>query len=65
MVSAPSDVIYTPPETPFLAAAKARGNVIVNGLGVLLHQARPAFKTWFTVMPEITQGLRDAIMATF
>lgn len=60
-----SDLIYTPPETPFLAAAKARGNVTVNGLGMLLHQARPAFKAWFGVMPEITQGLRDAVMATF
>ena len=60
-----SDLIYTPPETPFLAAAKARGNVTVNGIGMLLHQARPAFKAWFGVMPEITQGLRDAVMATF
>ena len=60
-----SDLIYTPPETPFLAAARARGNVTVNGIGMLLHQARPAFKAWFGVMPEITQGLRDAVMATF
>jgi shikimate dehydrogenase len=60
-----SDIIYTPPETPFLAAARARGNVTVNGIGMLLHQARPAFKAWFGVMPEITQGLRDAVMATF
>ena len=60
-----SDLIYVPPETPFLAAAKARGNVTVNGLGMLLHQARPAFQAWFGVMPEITPDLRAAIMATF
>ncbi len=60
-----SDLIYVPPETPFLAAAKARGNVTVNGLGMLLHQARPAFKAWFGVMPEITPDLRATIMATF
>ena len=60
-----SDLIYTPPETPFLAAARARGNVTVNGLGMLLHQARPAFEAWFGVMPEITPDLRAAIMATF
>jgi shikimate dehydrogenase len=60
-----SDLIYTPPETAFLAAARARGNVTVNGLGMLLHQARPAFKAWFGVMPEITSDLRAAIMATF
>ena len=60
-----SDLIYVPPETPFLAAARARGNVTVNGLGMLLHQARPAFKAWFGVMPEITPDLRATIMATF
>jgi shikimate dehydrogenase len=60
-----SDLIYVPPETPFLTAAKARGNVIINGLGMLLHQARPAFQAWFGIMPEITSDLRTSIMATF
>jgi shikimate dehydrogenase len=60
-----SDLIYVPPETPFLTAAKARGNVTINGLGMLLHQARPAFQAWFGIMPEITTDLRAAIMATF
>jgi len=59
------DLIYIPPETPLLAAARARGNVTVNGLGLLLNQARPAFKAWFGVMPEITPALRQAIAATF
>jgi shikimate dehydrogenase len=59
------DLIYTPPETPLLAAARARGNVTVNGLGLLLNQARPAFNAWFGVMPEITPGLLRAIAATF
>ena len=59
------DLIYIPPETPLLAAARARGNVTVNGLGLLLNQARPAFNAWFGVMPEITPALRDAIAATF
>ena len=52
------DLIYVPPETPLLAAARARGNVTVNGLGLLLNQARPAFNAWFGVMPEITPALR-------
>jgi shikimate dehydrogenase len=60
-----SDLIYVPPETSFLAAAKARGNVTINGLGMLLHQARPAFQAWFGVLPEITSDLRAKIMATF
>jgi len=60
-----SDVIYIPMETPLLAAARQRGNPTVNGLGMLLNQARPAFKAWFGVMPEITPELRRAIEATF
>jgi shikimate dehydrogenase len=60
-----SDLIYVPPETPFLAAAKMCGNVTINGLGMLLHQARPAFHSWFGMMPEITPDLRATIMATF
>ncbi len=59
-----SDVIYVPLETPLLAAAKARGNPTVNGLGMLLNQARPAFAAWFGVMPELTPELRAAIEAT-
>lgn len=59
------DLIYLPPQTPLLAAARQRGNVTVNGLGLLLHQARPAFHAWFGVMPEITPALKQAIAATF
>ncbi len=59
------DLIYTPPETPLLAAARARGNLTVNGLGLLLNQARPAFQAWFGVLPEITPGLLQAVAATF
>ena len=59
------DLIYVPPETPFLAAARARGNVTVNGLGLLLNQARPAFNAWFGVMPQITPELLQAIAKTF
>jgi shikimate dehydrogenase len=59
------DLIYTPPETPLLAAARARGNLTVNGLGLLLNQARPAFNAWFGVMPKVTPELVKAIEATF
>jgi len=60
-----SDAIYIPMETPLLAQARLRGHQTVNGLGMLLNQARPAFKAWFGVMPEITPELRAAILATF
>ncbi len=59
-----SDIIYIPRETALLAAARRRGNPTVNGLGMLLHQARPAFRAWFGVMPEVTPELRAMIEAT-
>ncbi len=59
------DLIYIPPETPLLAAARVRGNMTVNGLGLLLNQARPAFQAWYGVLPDITPALLRAIQATF
>jgi len=59
-----SDLVYVPLETALLAAARARGNQIVGGLGMLLHQARPAFHAWFGVMPQVTPELRRRIVAT-
>jgi len=53
-----ADIIYTPLETPFLAAARQRGNPTVNGLGMLLHQGRPAWKAWFGIEPVVTAELR-------
>ncbi len=59
-----ADIVYIPRETPLLAAARARGNRTVNGLGMLLHQARPAFRSWFGIMPDVTPELRASIEAT-
>ena len=56
-----SDIIYIPKETPLLAEARMRGNRTVNGLGMLLNQARPAFKAWFGVEPKVTPELRAMI----
>jgi shikimate dehydrogenase len=53
-----ADIIYIPLETPFLAAARARGNPTVNGLGMLLHQGRPAWQAWFGIEPQVTPELR-------
>ena len=60
-----SDIVYVPLETPLLAAARARGNIGVDGLGMLLHQARPAFAAWFGVDPVVDDGLRAAVLETF
>jgi shikimate dehydrogenase len=59
-----SDIVYIPRETALLAAARKRGNPAVNGLGMLLHQARPAFRAWFGIMPDVTPELRAMIEAT-
>ena len=56
-----SDIVYTPLETPFLKAARQRGNPTINGLGMLLHQARPAWQRWFDITPEVTADLRRMI----
>lgn len=53
-----ADIIYIPLETPFLAAARARGNPTLNGVGMLLHQGPPAWKRWFGVEPQVTPDLR-------
>ncbi len=58
-----TDIVYAPLETPLLAAAGRRGNPVVDGLGMLLHQARPGFAAWFGVMPEVTPGLRAHVLA--
>ncbi len=60
-----SDIIYVPLETPLLEAARLRGHMTVNGLGMLLNQARPAFAAWFGVEPAITAGLVTKVLATF
>jgi shikimate dehydrogenase len=59
-----SDAVYIPLETPLLKQARLRGNPTVNGLGMLLHQARPAFHAWFGVMPEVTPELYEKIIKT-
>ena len=56
------DIVYVPLETPLLAAARARGNPAVDGLGMLLHQARPGFAAWFGVEPQVTPALRDFVL---
>ena len=60
-----SDIVYTPLQTDLLLRAQARGHSVVNGLGMLLHQARPGFHAWFGVMPEVTPALWQKVMATF
>ena len=59
-----NDIVYVPLETQLLADARARGNPVVDGLGMLIHQARPAFRDWFGIMPEVTPAVRRMMEAT-
>jgi shikimate dehydrogenase len=59
-----ADIVYSPLETELLAAARARGNRVVDGLGMLLHQAVPGFERWFGVRPEVTPELRAHVAAS-
>jgi shikimate dehydrogenase len=58
-----TDIVYTPLVTALLAVARARGNPVVDGLGMLLHQARPGFRAWFGVDPAVDHDLRATVLA--
>jgi shikimate dehydrogenase len=58
-----TDLVYSPLETALLSSARARGNATVDGLGMLLHQARPGFAAWFGREPEVDEALRRAVLA--
>ena len=58
-----TDVVYAPLRTPLLEAAASRGNVTVDGLGMLLHQGRPGFAAWFGRDPAVTDALRAHVLA--
>ena len=58
------DIVYVPLATPLLKAAADRGHRVVDGLGMLLHQARPGFAAWFGQTPEVTADLRAHVLAT-
>lgn len=56
------DIVYVPLLTELLKSAQARGNPIVDGIGMLLHQARPGFAAWFGREPEVTPELRSFVL---
>ena len=58
-----NDIVYVPLVTPLVAAARARGHRAIDGLDMLLHQARPGFAAWFGVEPEVTAELRRFVLA--
>ena len=57
-----NDLVYTPLQTDMLRSAAEAGFSVVDGLGMLLHQAAPGFERWFGVRPEIDEELRKAML---
>lgn len=57
-----TDLVYAPLKTRLLQAAEDAGCVTVDGLGMLLHQAVPAFERWFGVRPTVDAAARAAAL---
>lgn len=58
-----SDIVYAPLMTDLLHQAQHKGHQVVTGIGMLLHQARPAFEKWFGVLPDVTAELEEKVLA--
>ncbi|MEM8986704.1 MAG: shikimate dehydrogenase [Pseudomonadota bacterium] len=56
------DIVYTPLHTPLLKAAAARGLTTIDGLGMLIGQARKSFEIWTGVEPDLTDELRTLLL---
>lgn len=59
-----TDLVYTPLRTAFLEEAAAAGCTVVDGLGMLLHQAAPGFERWFGQRPEVDAATRAAVLSS-
>ena len=57
-----TDLVYAPLKTKLLETAESMGCVTVDGLGMLLHQAVPAFERWFGTRPEVDRATRAAAL---
>jgi shikimate dehydrogenase len=47
------DLVYHPPMTPWLEAARQQGAVVSNGLGMLVHQAALQLAAWTELDPPV------------
>ncbi len=57
-----TDLVYAPLQTRLLMEAEKAGCVAVDGLGMLIHQAVPAFERWFGTRPEVDAATRAAAL---
>jgi shikimate dehydrogenase len=52
------DIVYNPLDTDLLLRASATGHRAIDGLGMLMHQAVPAFAALYGEEPKVTPALR-------
>ena len=57
-----TDLVYNPLKTQILISAESRGCMVVDGLGMLLHQAAPGFERWFDQRPDVDDATRNAVL---
>jgi shikimate dehydrogenase len=57
-----TDLVYVPLKTQLLIEAESKGCMVVDGLGMLLHQAAPGFERWFGPRPEVDLATRNAVL---
>jgi len=57
-----ADIVYNPVQTELLRHATAAGHATMDGLGMLMHQAVPAFAAWFGMTPKVTPELRAKLL---
>ena len=56
------DIVYTPLNTSFLDAARQRGNLTINGLGMFLYQAAKSFSLWFGIEPDVDERAKQIVL---
>ena len=56
------DIVYAPLMTDLLLKAQKRNLCIITGIGMLLHQARPSFESWFGIYPDVTDDLKQKVL---
>ncbi|MDD5085831.1 MAG: shikimate dehydrogenase [Candidatus Omnitrophica bacterium] len=57
------DLIYNPPVTPLLRAARRKGFKVLNGLDMLLFQGAKAFEIWTGRRPPVAEMLKTLKMS--
>lgn len=58
-----ADIVYRPLDTPLLVAARDRGLVAVDGLGMLIHQGARSFEAWFGIKPDVAKARQRLLAA--